>query len=95
VLVDDKATLMQKLGKKQLTLVLEKPLAQIPPELTPYALELAQDGNALVYTFSADHEKSRIADLLRELVKLGIGFKDLDTRESSLEDIFVKLVSEA
>jgi ABC-2 type transport system ATP-binding protein len=84
--------LMEKLGKKQLILLLQRPLEKVPDSLEPYALELAGDGNQLIYTFDAAHERSKIAPLLRELTELGIGFKDLQTRESSLEEIFVSLV---
>jgi ABC-2 type transport system ATP-binding protein len=83
---------MEKLGKKQLILHLESPLERLPDALGSYQLELSSDGSQLVYTFHAEHERSRIADLLRQLAGLGIGFKDLQTRESSLEEIFVSLV---
>jgi len=94
ILVEDKTALMHKLGKKQLTLYLQKPLAQIPPALGAYQLELSQEGNALVYTFDAQHEQTGIADLLRQLGEHGIDFKDLHSSQSSLEDIFVSLVSD-
>ena len=92
ILVEEKAVLMEKLGKKQLILILQRPLERVADSLAPYALELAADGNQLIYTFDAAHERSKIAPLLRELTDLGIGFKDLQTRESSLEEIFVSLV---
>ena len=92
ILVEDKAVLMEKLGKKQLILHLESPLERLPDPLSSYQLELSSDGSQLVYTFHAENERSRIADLLRQLAGLGIGFKDLQTRESSLEEIFVSLV---
>jgi ABC-2 type transport system ATP-binding protein len=92
ILVEDKAVLMEKLGKKQLILHLESPLERLPDPLGTFQLELSSDGSQLVYTFHAEHERSRIADLLRQLAGLGIGFKDLQTRESSLEEIFVSLV---
>jgi ABC-2 type transport system ATP-binding protein len=92
VLVEDKAVLMEKLGKKQLTLVLTKPLESIPDSLASYALELTNEGQQLVYTFHAEHDRAKIAVLLRELAEKGIDFKDLQTRESSLEEIFVSLV---
>ncbi|HSB95318.1 MAG TPA: ABC transporter ATP-binding protein [Spongiibacteraceae bacterium] len=94
ILVEDKTALMHKLGKKQLTLYLQKPLAQIPPALGAYRLELSQEGTALVYTFDAQHEQTGIADLLRQLGEHGIDFKDLHSSQSSLEDIFVSLVSD-
>ena len=92
ILVEDKAALMQKLGKKQLKLSLQNPLAAIPVELTGHALELSADGNELIYTFDAQSEKTGIAGLLRRLSEHGIDFKDLQSSESSLEDIFVSLV---
>ena len=92
VLVEDKHVLMRKLGKKQLTLVLQEPLARIPDGLAEWPLELADDGNALVYTFDAQGEATGIAPLLRQLSAQGIDFKDLHSSESSLEDIFVSLV---
>jgi ABC-2 type transport system ATP-binding protein len=92
ILVEDKAVLMQKLGKRQLTLHLQAPLAAIPESLAAYALELAADGDELVYSFDAQSEGTGIAELMRQLSGLGIDFKDLRTSESSLEDIFVSLV---
>jgi ABC-2 type transport system ATP-binding protein len=92
IVVEDKAVLMRKLGKKQLTLALQSRLAQIPETLSALPLELAQDGNALVYTFDTQSEESGIATLLRKLNEHGIAFKDLHSSESSLEDIFVSLV---
>jgi ABC-2 type transport system ATP-binding protein len=92
ILVEDKAVLMEKLGKKQLTLYLQKPLAAIPPELASQQLELSKDGCALIYTFDAQHEQTGIAELLRCLGEHGIDFKDLQSSQSSLEEIFVSLV---
>ena len=92
VLVEEKAALMRKLGKKQLTLHLQDPLAAVPEGLTQYQLDLANDGADLVYTFDTQAEATGIADLLRELSKRGIDFKDLKTEQSSLEEIFVSLV---
>jgi ABC-2 type transport system ATP-binding protein len=92
LLVEDKAVLMQKLGKKQLTLLLQQPLDKVPTELSVYALELSADGNQLVYTFDAQDERGGIPELLRQLGEHGIHFKDLQTSESSLEEIFVSLV---
>jgi len=92
ILVEDKVVLMRKLGKKQLTLVLQNRLAQIPGALAGLPLELAQDGNALVYTFDTQSDETGIAKLLRALSEYGIAFKDLHSSESSLEDIFVSLV---
>ena len=92
ILVEDKAVLMQKLGKKQLKMQLQNPLAAIPAELADHPLELSADGNELTYTFDAQSEKTGIAGLLRRLNEHGIDFKDLQSSESSLEDIFVSLV---
>jgi ABC-2 type transport system ATP-binding protein len=92
LLVEDKAVLMQKLGKKQLTLLLQQPLDKVPTELSVYALELSADGNQLVYTFDAQDERGGIPELLQRLGEHGIHFKDLQTSESSLEEIFVSLV---
>jgi ABC-2 type transport system ATP-binding protein len=92
VLVEDKAVLMEKLGKKELILELEQPLAGVPAELSGYALSLSQEGRRLTFTFHAAHDRSKMASLLRDLSELGIAFKDLQTRESSLEEIFVNLV---
>jgi ABC-2 type transport system ATP-binding protein len=91
ILVEEKTALMRKLGKKQLTLHLQEPLAAVPVGLD-HALELAGDGTELVYTFDAQAEHTGIAELLRELSKRGIDFKDLQTTQSSLEEIFVSLV---
>jgi ABC-2 type transport system ATP-binding protein len=93
ILVEDKAVLMRKLGRKQLTLHLQTPLANIPAQLAGRQLELSADGNDLIYTFDAQTETTGIASLLRQLNDLGIEFKDLRTSESSLEDIFVSLVT--
>jgi ABC-2 type transport system ATP-binding protein len=92
ILVEDKAVLMEKLGKKQLILQLQRPLASLPDALSDYHLELSSDGSQIVYTFHAESDRPKIADLLREIAELGIQFKDLQTRESSLEEIFVSLV---
>jgi ABC-2 type transport system ATP-binding protein len=93
ILVEDKAMLMSKLGKKQLTLHLQGRLERIPEPLSGYPLELSDDGTQLVYTFDTRGERTGIATLLRQLGDLGIGFKDLQTSESSLEDIFISLVT--
>jgi ABC-2 type transport system ATP-binding protein len=92
ILVEDKAALMRKLGKKQLTLQLQEPIAGFPEALAGLPLELSEGGNALVYTFDAQGEATGIAALLRRLAEHGIDFKDLHSSESSLEDIFVSLV---
>jgi ABC-2 type transport system ATP-binding protein len=93
ILVEEKAALMQKLGKKQLSLQLQSPLSALPPELAEYQLDLSPDGSELTYTFDAQHENTGIAALMRQLAASGVDFKDLQTKQSSLEDIFVSLVS--
>ena len=92
VVVDEKDALMRKLGRKQLTLQLQAPLAAIPAELAGLPLSLSDDGLSLVYTFDAQGERTGIAGLLRRLGEHGIDFRDLHTEESSLEEIFVSLV---
>ncbi|MFZ5719663.1 MAG: ABC transporter ATP-binding protein [Pseudomonadota bacterium] len=91
ILVEDKDVLMRKLGKKQLTLHLQEPLAAAP-QIDGYALELGADGAELTYTFDVQAQSTGIADLMKRLAERGIDFKDLRTEESSLEDIFVSLV---
>ncbi|MDB5930081.1 MAG: transporter ATP-binding protein, partial [Polaromonas sp.] len=92
ILVEDKAVLMRKLGKKQLTLQLRTPLLQIPEALAGLPLELAEGGHALVYTFDTQADETGIAALLKRLAELGLDFKDLHSSERSLEEIFVSLV---
>ncbi|MBX3490827.1 ABC transporter ATP-binding protein [Parvibaculum sp.] len=92
VLVEEKHALMAKLGKKQLTLHLQTPIERVPDGLNGYRLDLAEDGRALVYTFDAQSEDTGIPVLLKRLGDLGIDFRDLQTSQSSLEDIFVSLV---
>ncbi|MGB0219957.1 MAG: ABC transporter ATP-binding protein [Sinimarinibacterium flocculans] len=92
ILVEEKAALMAKLGRKQLTLHLQQPLNEVPQGLNGYTLELADDGHALVYTFDTQTEQTGIGALLRRLNELGVDFKSLQSSESSLEDIFVNLV---
>jgi len=94
IVVEDKIKLMKKLGKRQLTLHLQEPMVSIPADLGDWHLTLKADGNALEYTFDAHEERQGIASLLRRMSDLGIGFKDLNTHESSLEEIFVSLVSD-
>ena len=94
ILVEDKAVLMRKLGKKQLTLQLRAPLQKIPEELAALKLELKNDGSSLVYSFDTHTEETGIATLFKQLAEHGIDFKSLDSSESSLEDIFVSLVEE-
>ena len=94
ILVETKTALMKKLGKKQLTLHLQEPLTAIPEGLNDWGLTLNNGGNDLEYVFDASQEQATIPALLRRLGELGIGFKDLNTRQSSLEEIFVSLVTE-
>ena len=92
ILVEEKAELMRNLGKKQLTLLLQTPLQNIPPALSAYHLELADNGGELVFTYDSRGERTGITALLGDLNKSGIRFKDLQTSQSSLEEIFVSLV---
>ena len=94
ILVEDKTTLMNKLGTKELRLELQQPLDAIPPELAGYPLALVDGGRKLVFTFDAQQDETGIAPLLRKLHEHGIDFKSLQSSESSLEDIFVRLVQE-
>jgi ABC-2 type transport system ATP-binding protein len=94
ILVEEKATLMRNLGKKQLTLQMQSPLEDIPAALSPYHLELADEGNDLIFTYDSRGERTGITALLADLNKAGIRFKDLQTSQSSLEEIFVSLVSD-
>ena len=93
ILVEGKDALMAKLGKRNLTLTLQEPMKALPEQLKDWPLELKADGEELEYTFDAHEEDNGIQRLLRQLEKLGVGFKDLATRQSSLEDIFVSLVA--
>jgi ABC-2 type transport system ATP-binding protein len=92
ILVEEKSALMAKLGRKQLTLQLQEKLGSIPASLDHHQLELAEDGAALVYTYDTKGERTGITRLLTDLAAAGVRFKDLQTRQSSLEDIFVDLV---
>lgn len=92
ILVEDKNVLMRKLGKKQLSLTLKTPLTAVPAELAPYNLDLSADGTKLNYNFDIQAEQSEVAQLLKKMSDSGIDFKDLQTSQSSLEDIFVQLV---
>jgi ABC-2 type transport system ATP-binding protein len=92
ILVENKAELMRKLGKKELTLQLQKPLAAVPSELGAYRLSLAADGSELTYTYDTQGERTGITALLDDLNRAGIAFRDINTTQSSLEDIFVGLV---
>ena len=92
IVVEDKAVLMRKLGKKQLTLQLRAPLHALPAALADLPLTLGEGGQTLVYSFDKQQEETGIGELLQRLAALGIDFKDLQSSESSLEDIFVSLV---
>ncbi len=92
ILVEDKAALMAKLGEKKLTLHLKRPLTALPSALADPQLQLSADGENLIYTFDAQRDRTGIAGLLRRLADHDIDFRDLQTTESSLEDIFVTLV---
>jgi ABC-2 type transport system ATP-binding protein len=94
IVVEEKNELMKKLGKKQLTLVLQEPMAALPAALADRGVVLKADGHELEYTFDTHEERTGIPSLLQRMSDLGIAFKDLNTRESSLEDIFVSLVSD-
>jgi ABC-2 type transport system ATP-binding protein len=92
ILVEDKVELMHKLSKKQLTLQLHDSLGAIPVELEGHHLTLANGGSELIYTYDTQGPRTGITGLLTDLSRAGIRFKDLDTTQSSLEDIFVDLV---
>ncbi len=94
ILVEEKASLMKKLGKKQLTLNLVEPMTELPAGLADWKLAVQADGYELLYVFDVNEERTGIPSLLRRMSDLGIAFKDLNTEQSSLEDIFVSLVSE-
>ncbi|WP_125255875.1 ABC transporter ATP-binding protein [Brevundimonas fluminis] len=95
VLVEEKTALMKKLGRKTLTLQLQEPLTALPPELAEWTLALNADGTELEYVFDSNAEKTGVPSLMRRLSDLGVGFKDLSTKQSSLEDIFVGLVHQS
>ena len=94
IVVEDKVELMRKLGKKQLTLQLHSKLEVIPSELGDYGLDLTADGSKLIYTYDTQTEHADITALFADLNATGIKFRDLQTKQSSLEDIFVSLVKE-
>lgn len=92
ILVEDKTTLMRKLGRKTLTLNLAQPVDELPAQLDPWNLSIKSDGHELEYVFDAHEEETGIPALLRQIAESGIAFRDLNTRQSSLEEIFVELV---
>ena len=92
ILVEEKTALMSKLGKKQLTIHLQEPVDSIPSELADYQLELASEGTELIYTYDTQRQHTGITALLSTLGRAGIKLKDINTTQSSLEEIFVNLV---
>ena len=94
ILVEDKIALMKQLGKKQLVLNLQEPMKEVPSELDRWQLSLSEDGRELQYTFDTHDEHKGISSLLRSMGELGINYTDLNTDQSSLEEIFVELVRE-
>jgi ABC-2 type transport system ATP-binding protein len=94
ILVEEKTALMKQLGKKELTLSLQEPMTDIPAELSGWQLALNADGRELHLTFDSHDEHTDIPSLLKRMNELSINFTDLNTHQSSLEDIFVNLVSE-
>ena len=94
ILVEEKAELMRKLGKKQLTLEVTEPLAAIPPELANYAVELRENGTELVYTYDTQTARTGITTFLKDVRAANVAFRDLNTKQSSLEQIFVGLLGE-
>ncbi len=92
LLIEDKKQLMRKMGKKQLTIDLRSSIGSIPDLLSPYALELSSDGQRLTYSYDAQQDRTGITALLQSITEAGLGLKDLNTSQSSLEDIFVNLV---
>ena len=92
IVVEEKATLMRKLGKKELCIQLQEPLKAIPKALAKYKLARSDDGEELTYTYDASAERTGITSLLTDLTAAGLRFKDIQTSQSSLEDIFVSLV---
>ena len=95
IVVEQKEVLMRTLGKKQLTLTLREPMSSLPEQLKALPLELSSDGARLVYTFDTQQEDTGIAPLLRRLADHGVDFKNLQSSESSLEEIFVRLVRDS
>ena len=94
ILVEDKSELMKKLGRKQLTLHLQEPMVVVPTELGDWSLALKDGGREIEYRFDSTEEGTGVPALLKRMSELGIAFHDLNTRQSSLEEIFVSLVSE-
>ncbi|MFC5067610.1 ABC transporter ATP-binding protein [Flaviflagellibacter deserti] len=94
ILVEEKTTLMAKLGKSRLRVDLKEPLAKVPADLVAWPIDIEDDGHALVYTVDPEHDQAGVAELLRRLVASNIDFKGVETSRSSLEDIFIDLVRE-
>ena len=95
LVVEDKVRLMQQMGKKQIVLQLNEALQTIPESLNPYALDLDQDGHALIYTYDTRGERTGITKLLNDIAAAGLTLRDVQTRQSTLEEIFVDLVANA
>jgi ABC-2 type transport system ATP-binding protein len=95
LLVEEKATLMHRMGRKQMTIELHEPVAAVPPSLARHNLQIAEDGRALVYSYDTQGERTGITTLLNDLQKEGLALRDVQTRQSSLEDIFVGLLGGA
>jgi len=95
LLVDDKVALMHKLGKRQLVVDIEESLQAVPKELAPWGLDLSPGGSQLTYTYDPHKTHTGIGDLLRAIQAAGLSLKDLDTTQTSLEEIFVNLVNES
>jgi len=94
ILVEEKKALMRKLGKKEITLELAKTLDKIPDQLAQHKLELSSDGHELTYSYNTQGERTGITTLLHDLAEAGIRFRDLNTKQSTLEEIFVNLLRE-
>ena len=92
IVVEEKTALMKKLGKKELTLNLAEPISEVPPELAEWNVSLKADGHELLYVFDANAERTGVPSQLRRMSDAGLAFKDLNTKQSSLEDIFLSLV---
>jgi ABC-2 type transport system ATP-binding protein len=95
LLVEEKAKLMQRMGQKRMTIELQEPVAAIPPALAPYGLERSDDGRSLTYAYDRSARRTGIVSLLRDLSAAGLTLRDVQTRQKTLEDIFVDLVRDS
>lgn len=95
ILIEDKDKLMRELGRKQLVFYLHEPLSEIPPQLANYRLDLSEDRQNLTYTYDTQQDRTGVTELIRELHEAGIRFNDLETSQTSLEEIFVDLVNKS